>query len=86
MDIMRRNGFDIQEAPDGQLRLAAVPFSRNITFGARDVLELAHLLLDGGPALQAPEGLRANMLTSQTLRPSRCACAAHSSAAAEQGC
>lgn len=72
LEIIRRNGFDI-DTSEGQLRLTAVPFSKNITFGARDVQELAQLLLEGGHAPQASgrDDPRASMLTSQALRPSR---------------
>ena len=73
MEVIRQNGFDIQETAEGQLQLTAVPFSKNITFGARDVQELAQLLLEGARA-PASSG-DASMLTSQTLRPSRWCCA-----------
>ena len=74
MDIIKRNGFDIQETSDGRLFLTAVPFSKNITFGARDVQELAQLLLEGAstPNISGQPHAKATMLTSQALRPSRC--------------
>lgn len=66
--MFQRNGFDIVEVGD-ELRLAGVPFSRNTTFGASDVHELA-AMLDGGreaamqlPATQAP--------LAALLRPAR---------------
>ena len=78
LDLMQRNGFDIREAEAGTLHLTAVPFSRGTTFGAGDVAELAQLLLQGttapGAAAQASLA-RTSMLTSQTLRPSRCSLA-----------
>ncbi|KAK9789027.1 hypothetical protein WJX73_005134 [Symbiochloris irregularis] len=75
MELMRQNGFDIADGEDGALCLTAVPFSRNTTFGASDVQELAQLLLEGGnpsrPASSLTPSPRASMLTCQTLRPSR---------------
>lgn len=69
--MMQRNGFAMEEASDGQLRLTAVPFSKNIIFGARDVQELAQLLLEGARAPAVANDSQASVLTSQTLRPSR---------------
>ncbi|KAI3961202.1 hypothetical protein MKX01_035788 [Papaver californicum] len=50
MDIIRKNGFSMVEdlgAPPGQhFKLRAVPFSKNITFGAEDVKELISALAD----------------------------------------
>ncbi|KAF9622071.1 hypothetical protein IFM89_029355 [Coptis chinensis] len=50
MDIIRKNGFtlvDELDAPPGQrFKLKAVPFSKNITFGAEDVKELISTLSD----------------------------------------
>ncbi|KAI3975288.1 hypothetical protein MKX01_033528 [Papaver californicum] len=50
MDIIRKNGFSLVEdldAPPGQhFKLRAVPFSKNITFGAEDVKELISALAD----------------------------------------
>ncbi|KAK3041492.1 hypothetical protein RJ639_000469 [Escallonia herrerae] len=50
MDIIRKNGFSLQEdvhAPPGQrFKLKAVPFSKNVTFGVADVKELISLLAD----------------------------------------
>ncbi|KAI7735013.1 hypothetical protein M8C21_016193 [Ambrosia artemisiifolia] len=51
MDIIRKNGFSLEEdldAPPGnRYKLRAVPFSKNITFGAADVKELISILADG---------------------------------------
>lgn len=51
MDIIRKNGFALEEdpqAPSGHhYKLKAVPFSKNITFGVEDVKELISTLLDG---------------------------------------
>ncbi|KAL2649408.1 hypothetical protein R1flu_017536 [Riccia fluitans] len=50
MEVFRKNGFDfieVEDAPTGQkLRLSAVPFSQNVTFGIGDVQELISLLAD----------------------------------------
>ncbi|OWM63536.1 DNA mismatch repair protein PMS1 [Punica granatum] len=51
MDVIRKNGFTLEEdldAPPGQhFRLTAVPFSKNITFGVADVKDLISTLADG---------------------------------------
>lgn len=44
LDVFAQNGFDIQQQANGQLALAAVPFSKNTTFGRDDVLELIGIL------------------------------------------
>ncbi|XP_065861318.1 DNA mismatch repair protein PMS1 [Euphorbia lathyris] len=50
MDIIRKNGFALEEdqhAPPGhRFRLKAVPFSKNITFGVEDVKDLISTLAD----------------------------------------
>ncbi|KDP28142.1 hypothetical protein JCGZ_13913 [Jatropha curcas] len=50
MDIIRKNGFALEEdlhAPPGQrFKLKAVPFSKNITFGVEDVKDLISTLAD----------------------------------------
>ncbi|XP_074278976.1 DNA mismatch repair protein PMS1 [Silene latifolia] len=50
MDIIRKNGFSLEEdlhaAPGNRLKLKAVPFSKNITFGVEDVKELISTLSD----------------------------------------
>ena len=40
LPLFEANGFDFAEGPSGHLRLSAVPFSKNTTFGVHDVLEL----------------------------------------------
>ncbi|GMH30855.1 hypothetical protein Nepgr_032698 [Nepenthes gracilis] len=51
MDIIRKNGFSLEEdlhAPPGhRFKLKAVPFSKNTTFGVEDVKELISTLSDG---------------------------------------
>lgn len=50
MDVIRKNGFILEEdphAPPGrQFKLRAVPFSKNITFGVEDVKDLISNLAD----------------------------------------
>ncbi|KAI9181818.1 hypothetical protein LWI28_018950 [Acer negundo] len=50
MDIIRKNGFALEEdlhAPPGHhFKLKAVPFSKNITFGVEDVKDLISALAD----------------------------------------
>ncbi|KAL3517451.1 hypothetical protein ACH5RR_020040 [Cinchona calisaya] len=50
MDIIRKNGFSLEEdvhAPPGQrFKLKGVPFSKNITFGVADVKDLVSILAD----------------------------------------
>ncbi|XP_072997628.1 DNA mismatch repair protein PMS1 isoform X1 [Typha latifolia] len=51
MEIIRKNGFvlveDMQAPPGHHFLLKAVPFSKNMTFGAEDVKELISTLADG---------------------------------------
>ncbi|GAB2281577.1 hypothetical protein Dimus_016158 [Dionaea muscipula] len=51
MDIIRQNGFSLQEdmhAPPGRrFKLKVVPFSKNIMFGVEDVKELISIIADG---------------------------------------
>jgi DNA mismatch repair protein PMS2 len=68
-DTFARNGFAFAEGADGRLLLAAVPFSRNVTFGAHDVLEVVGLLESGeGAAWRVGGGAG-----GAVVRPSRCA-------------
>ncbi|CAK9310096.1 unnamed protein product [Citrullus colocynthis] len=50
MDVIRKNGFTIEEdphaLPGNRFRLKAVPFSKNITFGVEDVKDLISTLAD----------------------------------------
>ncbi len=64
------NGFDIQEQANGQLALAAVPFSKNITFGRDDVLELVGMLSGHGDH-QGAMSLSAFPSAATLHRPSR---------------
>jgi DNA mismatch repair protein PMS2 len=75
-DTFRANGFDFEEVPDAgampRLRLTAVPFSKNTTFGVADVQELLALLEGGAAAApsQAPAGPFGS-LEDGVVRPSR---------------
>lgn len=70
LDVFAQNGFGIQELDNGQLALNAVPFSKNVTFGKDDVLELIDMLNghgDHGGAMS-----KAAFSSAATLhRPSR---------------
>lgn len=50
MDIIRRNGFALEEDPNAppgcHFKLTAIPFSKNITFGVEDVKDLISTLAD----------------------------------------
>ena len=68
--VFVKNGFDIQEQANGQLALAAVPFSKNITFGRDDVLELVGMLSGHGDH-QGAMSLSAFPSAATLHRPSR---------------
>ncbi|KAI3431618.1 hypothetical protein D9Q98_004667 [Chlorella vulgaris] len=75
LEVFTRNGFDFcDDTATGRLRLSAVPFSKNTTFGAGDVLELV-TLLDSGAAAPYAVGTEAGASTSRqpdsVVRPSR---------------
>ena len=58
LSVFTQNGFDIREQGNGQLCLAAVPFSRNVTFSKDDVLELVGLLSKhGGGGSSSSQGV-----------------------------
>ena len=77
-DVFRANGFEFDELPAlgelaPKLRLTAVPFSKNTTFGVADVQELL-ALLDGGAAAtptQPSAGMPFGSLDAGVVRPSR---------------
>ena len=50
MYIFKQNGFEFAESPqeDGRLTLSAVPFSKGVTLGVDDVMELVGMLVDEG--------------------------------------
>jgi len=68
--VFVKNSFDIQEQANGQLALAAVPFSKNITFGRDDVLELVGMLSGHGDH-QGAMSLSAFPSAATLHRPSR---------------
>ncbi|WOL12195.1 DNA mismatch repair protein PMS1 isoform X1 [Canna indica] len=73
MQIIRKNGFalieDMQAPPGHRFLLKAVPFSKNIIFGAEDVKELISILSDS----QGESGVMGcyKMDTSDSICPSR---------------
>ncbi|XP_042517254.1 DNA mismatch repair protein PMS1 [Macadamia integrifolia] len=73
MDIIRKNGFTLEEdvhAPPGcQFKLKAVPFSKNITFGAEDFKELISTLADSQGECSMISSYK--MDTSDSVCPSR---------------
>ncbi|PSC67581.1 DNA mismatch repair PMS1 isoform X3 [Micractinium conductrix] len=74
MEAFRQNGFDFKNDPaTGRLLLSAVPFSKNIVFGAPDVLELVTLLDSGAAAPMAVGGGAATQSATAgaVVRPSR---------------
>jgi len=84
MHVFKANGFEFKEdhhnntkEETGKLTLSAVPFSKNITFGVVDVLELVGLLErgeggGGGGGAWGNGGQNSNNNTSMTVvRPSR---------------
>ena len=69
--MLRLNGFEITDEEGGGITLTAVPFSRNTTFGAADVLELV-ALLNNGDAAPLTMGRSASDLAPDTIiRPSK---------------
>ena len=71
LDVFAQNGFDIQEQANGQLALAAVPFSKNTTFSRDDVLELIGILGGHGDH-QGQMSMSAFPSAATMHRPSRC--------------
>ena len=71
LDVFAQNGFDIQEVGNGQLALAALPFSKNVTFGQADVLELVSILSGHGDDCGAMS-MQAFPSAATQHRPSRC--------------
>ncbi|KAJ4968021.1 hypothetical protein NE237_014722 [Protea cynaroides] len=73
MDIIRKNGFTLEEdvhAPPGcHFKLKAVPFSKNIIFGAEDVKELISSLADSEGECSMISSYK--MDTSDSVCPSR---------------
>ncbi|XP_042487007.1 DNA mismatch repair protein PMS1-like [Macadamia integrifolia] len=71
--IVRKNGFTLEEdvhAPPGcQFKLKAVPFSKNITFGAEDFKELISTLADSQGECSMISSYK--MDTSDSVCPSR---------------
>lgn len=73
LDVFRKNGFEFVTDNEGKLLLSAVPFSKGVTFGVDDVVELVGLL-DGSAAdesLASSVWLGMNGSSRMVLRPSR---------------
>ena len=47
LEVFQHNGFEFRDGEDGRLYLAAVPFSKGVTFGANDVMEMVGMLESG---------------------------------------
>jgi len=47
MHVFTQNGFEFKDAPNGDLLLTGIPYSKNTAFGKADVQELAQILLEG---------------------------------------
>jgi DNA mismatch repair ATPase MutL len=71
LDVFQANGFDVKEADDGQLLLAAVPYSKDTVFGMQDALELLHLLISRHSAPFQMSSQAAGDTTGKVVRPSR---------------
>ncbi|KAL9235773.1 hypothetical protein vseg_010509 [Gypsophila vaccaria] len=73
MDIIRKNGFSLEEdlhaSPGNRFKLKSVPFSKNITFGVEDVKELISTLSDGQGECSMLTTYR--MDTADSICPSR---------------
>ncbi|CAL9120572.1 unnamed protein product [Musa textilis] len=73
MQIIRKNGFtlieDMHASPGHRFLLKAVPFSRNIIFGAEDVKELISILSDNQGECEVMGCYK--MDTSDSVCPSR---------------
>ncbi|XP_021775367.1 DNA mismatch repair protein PMS1-like isoform X1 [Chenopodium quinoa] len=73
MDIVRKNGFileeDLDSSPGNRFKLKSVPFSKNITFGVEDVKELISTLSDGHGECSIMSTYK--MDTSDSICPSR---------------
>ncbi|KAK9733657.1 hypothetical protein RND81_04G082200 [Saponaria officinalis] len=73
MDIIRKNGFSLEEdlhaSPGNRFKLKSVPFSKNITFGVEDVKELISTLSDSQGECSMLTTYR--MDTADSICPSR---------------
>lgn len=70
MSVFQNNGFDFEEnAETGKLMLKAVPFSKGVTFGVEDVLELIGLIEERGHGGMKQKEGKESLLSG--LHPSR---------------
>ena len=76
MHVFTQNGFEFKDAPNGDLLLTGIPYSKNTAFGKADVQELAQILLEGSvPVARTDSGTPGGAINvSDNLpRPSRLA-------------
>ncbi|KAK7392328.1 hypothetical protein VNO78_20762 [Psophocarpus tetragonolobus] len=75
MDIIRKNGFTLEEDPNAppgcRFKLKSVPFSKNIMFGIQDVKELISILSDGDGHVECSIVGSYKLDTSDSVCPSR---------------
>ncbi|XP_020236909.1 DNA mismatch repair protein PMS1 [Cajanus cajan] len=75
LDIIRKNGFTLEEDPNAppgcRFKLKSVPFSKNIMFGIEDVKELISTLSDGDGHVECSLVGSYKLDTSDSLCPSR---------------
>ncbi|KAL3033665.1 hypothetical protein AAZX31_02G148100 [Glycine max] len=75
MDIIRKNGFTLEEDPNAppgcRFKLKSVPFSKNTMFGIEDVKELISILSDGDGHVECSIVGSYKLDTSDSVCPSR---------------
>ncbi|KAK7344434.1 hypothetical protein VNO77_14031 [Canavalia gladiata] len=75
MDIIRKNGFTLEEDPNAppgsHYKLKSVPFSKNILFGIEDVKELISTLSDSDGHMECSIVASYKLDTSDSICPSR---------------
>ncbi|XP_027365558.1 DNA mismatch repair protein PMS1 isoform X2 [Abrus precatorius] len=75
MDIIRKNGFTLEEDPNAppgsRYKLKSVPFSKNIMFGIEDVKELISTLSDGDGHMECSIIGSYKLDSSDSICPSR---------------
>ncbi|ESW16287.1 hypothetical protein PHAVU_007G144100 [Phaseolus vulgaris] len=75
MDVIRKNGFTLEEDPNAQpgcrFKLKSVPFSKNTMFGIEDVKELISTLCDGDGHMECSIVGSFKLDSSDSMCPSR---------------
>ncbi|XP_047171306.1 DNA mismatch repair protein PMS1 isoform X2 [Vigna umbellata] len=75
MDIIRKNGFTLEEDPNARpgcrFKLKSVPFSKNTVFGIEDVKELISTLCDGDGHMECSIVGSFKLDSSDSICPSR---------------